>query len=171
MPYATLEQLLQRPGAVELAQVATPENKPVVDALLLEATLRGADRAAWAAEARAVADAALARINDALADADARIDGFLQQRGYALPLNPVPGIVAGWSRDIARYLLHKDRIQDEKIDPIARAYRDAMALLKQLADGKFSLSAAPDAAPAAARDLPEFIAGGRTFDAGTLRDF
>ena len=49
--------------------------------------------------------------------------------------------MTGWVRDIARYLLHKDRQGREDNDPIVRAYRDALKFLELIAQGKFSLGA------------------------------
>ncbi|MBZ8143413.1 hypothetical protein CLD22_26605, partial [Rubrivivax gelatinosus] len=141
MAYVTHLQLAERPGARELAQVASPDHAAVVADELMDATLRGGDRAAWSEDERAVADAALARIDQVVAQADSLIDGFLVKRGYPLPLNPVPLIVAAWATAIARYQLHKDRIGDEKTDPIARDYRDAMKLLQLTSTGQFSLGA------------------------------
>ncbi|MBI1626954.1 gp436 family protein [Comamonas suwonensis] len=141
MAYITPIDLAERPGAKELAEVATPEHKRIVDTALMDATLRGGDRSSWTAEDQADADAAMARIQDAVAEADALIDGFLAKRGYTLPLAPVPKLVTGWSRSIARYLLHKSRISMESNDPIVRDYRDALKLLQLTADGKFSLGA------------------------------
>lgn len=140
MPYVTHIELAERPGARELAQVASTEHQAIVDYELMDATLRGGDRSAWLADAIAEADQALARIDDAVTEADGLIDGFLAKRGY-LPLSPVPPVVTGWSRAIARYLLHKGRISDDRTDPIARDYRDALKLLQLTADGKFSLGA------------------------------
>lgn len=171
MSYVTLPQLAERPGALELAQIASDAHKPVVDAALMEATLRDTDRTAWTAAQRADADEAAARIQEAANEADARINGFLSQRGYVLPAAPVPGVVTAWARDITRYLLHKDRIQDERIDPIARAYRDAMALLKLTAEGKFSLGIEDPQAPGPDSGSPDFAAPDRVFDADTLSDF
>ena len=141
MAYITPADLAERPGAKELAQVATPEHKRIADTALMDATLRGGDRSSWTAEDQADADAAMARIQDAVVEADALIDGFLAKRGYPLPLAPVPKLVTGWSRSIARYLLHKSRISLESNDPIVRDYRDALKLLQLTADGKFSLGA------------------------------
>ncbi|MGY0456724.1 phage protein Gp36 family protein, partial [Pseudomonas aeruginosa] len=45
-----------------------------------------------------------------------------------------------WVRDIGRYLLHKDRISDDK-DAILRNYKDALKFLQMVADGTFSLGA------------------------------
>lgn len=141
MAYITNTALAERPGARELAQVATPEHAPIVDAALMDVTLRAGDRAAWRSDEQALADAALARIADAVAEAGAVIDGFLARRGYRLPLSPVPTVVAAWCRTIARYLLHKSRRSLERDDPIVRDYRDALRLLELTAAGKFSLGA------------------------------
>lgn len=141
MNYITLDDLAERPGARELAQVATKEGVRAVATDLMEATLRGADRSAWAADQVAVADDALQRIQDAVTEAESLIDGYLAKRSYPLPLIPVPKLVTGWTRDIARYLLHKDRGGKEDNDPIVRNYKDALKFLGLVAEGKFSLGA------------------------------
>jgi len=146
VPYITLAELAERPGARELSQVATPEFKPVVDPALMDATLRGTDRSSWDAERIAVADDAARRISDAVAEGDAVIDGFLVQRGYRVPMDPPPtgatkSMLTAWSRSIARYLLHKHRITEGTKDPIVRDYEDALKLLGLMAQGRFSLGA------------------------------
>lgn len=138
--YVTAVQLADRPGATELAQVATPERKPVVDADLMDATLRAGDRSAWSSDDQAVADLALAVVQDAITSADALIDGYLARR-YTLPLTSSPPILAVWGRAIARYQLHKDRRTMETNDPVVRDYNDALKLLAQVAAGTFSLGA------------------------------
>ncbi|MEI7036437.1 DUF1320 domain-containing protein [Fulvimonas yonginensis] len=138
--YVTPVQLAERPGARELAQVATRERDAIVVDELMDATLRALDRSAWSADDIAVADEALARIQEAITDADGVIDGFLARR-YPLPLATVPGVVVAWSRAITRYNLHKDRLSTDQNDPIVRDYRDALKLLQLTADGKFSLGA------------------------------
>ncbi len=141
MQYITAVALAERPGARELAQVATAEHLRLVPFELMEATLRGRDRSAWAADQVEAADGALQRIADAVGQAESLVDGFLARRGYPLPLAPVPELVTGWVRDITRYLLHKDRGGKEADDPIVRAYRDALKFLEMIAAGKFSLGA------------------------------
>ena len=171
MGYVSHMQLAERPGAMELAQVASDAQGAVVDAGLMDALLRAADTSTWPTPALAAAQRALARIDEAVAEADARINGFLAQRGYSLPLAEPPGIIAGWSRDIARYLLHKDRIQDERVDPIARAYRDAMKLLADVAAGRFALGIADPLAPAAQPASPRYAASEPVWSRDTLQDF
>lgn len=138
--YVTPVQLAERPGARELAQVATRERDAIVADDLMDATLRGLDRSTWSADQVAVADDALARIQEAIAGADGVIDGFLARR-YPLPLANVLPVVVEWSRSITRYTLHKDRLSTDQNDPIVRDYRDALKLLQLTADGKFSLGA------------------------------
>lgn len=169
--YVTAAQLADRPGPQELAQVATPGNAAVVDYALMEATLRGTDRSGFAPGDVAVADAALARITDAVADADSLIDGFLAKRGYALPLASVPDLIANWSRVIARYYLHQHRISDTGTDPIARDYRDALKLLQLVADGKFSPGISDPAQPTTGAGPVEVSAPERIFTQDTLKDY
>ena len=172
--YCTLAQLVESKLTRELAQVATPERYPVVADALLEATLLEGDRTAFDPADTAVADEALAVIIAALVSADEVIDGYLVMRkptAYVVPLNPVPGIVSTWSRWIARYLLHKDRVStEERSDPVVRDYRNALKFLEQVRDGKFSLGAT-DPLPAPSSGAPEFIAPERQFTMDTLRGY
>lgn len=138
--YLTAAQLADRPGALEIAQVATPECSPVVDAPLMGATLRGEDRSAWAPADTAIADQALAAVNTAITDAASLIDGYLAAR-YELPFAGAQNLLTVWARAIARYLLHKDRRTLEADDPIVRDYRDALKSLSLVAAGKLALGA------------------------------
>jgi len=138
--YITPAQLADRPGATEVAQVATPDRDAIVDAGLMDATLRGTDRSAWSADETAVADLALANVQAAIDDADNVIDGYLAPR-YALPLTKLPGILVVYARAIARYNLHKSRQSLENTDPIVRDYRDAIKFLIAVAGGQLSLGA------------------------------
>lgn len=147
--YLTPAQLAERPGARELAQVASDRHQAPVAAELMDATLRGEDRSSWSAPEIAAADAALARIEEAATEADSLIDGFLVGRDYVLPLSPVPTLVTGWARAIARYKLHQERISGEETDPIVRDYRDALRLLALVQQGKFHLGASDQFASAA----------------------
>ena len=139
MPYVTHAELAENPGALELSEVASDEHAPPVAAALLDALLRGQDVSAWEPDDVAAGRRALARIDDAVLDADAVIDGYLAKRGYQLPLAPVHRLVAAWARDLVRYRLHKNRLVGDGKDPIERAYKDALRLLQQVADGKFAI--------------------------------
>ncbi len=167
--YVTLAQLAERPGAQELAQVASTSHETLVDYELMDLTLRGSDRSEYSAEEIAAADEAAARITDAATEAGGVIDGFLARR-YSLPLASVPGLVVAWARAITRYLLHKDRITDERSDPIARDYRDALKLLGLVADGKFSLGAEDPGVTSPTSDV-RFESDAPVFGRGEMRAF
>jgi phage gp36-like protein len=171
MQYITAADLAERPGARELSQVATAAHLKPVAWELMEATLRGADRSTWTAEQVVEADDALRRIEDAVAQAESLIDGYLARRGYSLPLSPVPELVTGWTRDIGRYLLHKDRSGKEETDPIVRAYRDALKFLQLIADGKFSLGGNDPVATSPSAIDVRFEADENVFSREQLRGF
>ncbi|MGA7437656.1 MAG: DUF1320 domain-containing protein [Luteibacter sp.] len=168
--YVTPDQLAERPGARELAQVATRERDAIVPDGLMDATLRGTDRSAWTPPQIASADDALARIQEAIGEAGGIIDGFLARR-YTLPLTVVPGVVTAWARSITRYLLHKDRIAGENDDPIVRDYRDAMKLLQLTADGKFSLGADDPSINDPQDTDVRFVSDDRAFSRRQTRNF
>lgn len=78
--YAGLQQLADAAtgGWQELAQRASTD--PAVDGALLQASAQAQDRSAWDAEAQAAADAALARLQDALERASRHADTYLFPR-------------------------------------------------------------------------------------------
>ncbi len=172
--YCTPSHLADAKLARELAQVATPERYQIVADDLMDATLRGADRSAWLPDDVLVADEALAVITSALLDAEGVINGYLVMRkpvAYVVPLNPVPGIVATWARWIARYLLHKDRVNtQERTDPVVRDYQQAIRFLELTRDGKFSLGV-DDPLPPPSGGSVEWQADERQFTSSTLRDY
>ena len=177
MPYITTTELAERPGAREIALAASSDTTPVVDYALMDATLRGQDRTAWTPEQTAAADAALQRVQDAVAEAGAVIEGYLAQRGYALPLDLPPtatgkSLLTSWARSITRYLLNGQRITDESKDPVARDYRDALKMLGLAATGKLSLGGTDPAAPANAPGTDvRFDAAPPVFSRSELRAF
>lgn len=81
MTYALQQDLVERFGAVELAQLTDEAAGQTINA---------------------------ATVARALADADAEIDGYLGAR-YAVPLAMVPPLVVRLACDIARYRLFDDR--------------------------------------------------------------
>lgn len=138
MRYLTLQQLVEFPGVLELAQVASDLHAAEVEPVLLELTMRQGDRSEYSAEEIAAADSAVERIEQAATEADAVIDGYLGRR-YKLPLATVPKILATWARALTRYRLHGHRISGETTDPIVRDYKDALRFLALIGEGKFSL--------------------------------
>lgn len=177
MAYITPAELAERPGAREIAQVASLQHQMVTDDALMDATLRGTDRSSWAPEEQAAADIALARVLDATSEAGALIDGYLVQRGYQLPLELPPAstgksVLTAWARAITRYLLNKDRVTDASKDPVARDYQDALKMLGMLAQGKYSLGVAdPEASAQAGTTDVRFAGEAPVFGRQQLRSF
>lgn len=160
--YVTLLQLAESPGALELAQVASTTHAAVVDAELMELTLRGEDRSAFDPDELEAADEAKARILELVDEAGGMIDGYLARR-YALPLATTPGLLVTWARAIVRYKLHRDRSGDDRTDPVVRDYRDALKFLQQVAEGKFSLGIEDPTTGAAAEGDVRFESGDKAF--------
>jgi phage gp36-like protein len=86
-------------------------------------------------------------INQAIADAEAEIDGYLAAR-YQLPLPTVPAILARIACDIAIYRLLSLRAMGD-IDDARRRYEDARRLLEAIAKGMVSLGLPASLPPAA----------------------
>lgn len=140
MSYVTLAQLAEKPGATELAQVASTSHQALVDPALMEATLRETDRSAWSAEDIALADAALARIVEISDEVDETIEAYIRRR-VSLPVLPVPSVLTRIARAMVRYELHKDLVGTDKEHPIIRDYMDKLRLLEAIRDGKVTLGA------------------------------
>ena len=100
MPYATLQDLVDRFGYEQLAQLSDRDAGAVIDDVV---------------------------VGRALADADAEIDGYLAAL-YALPLTAVPALLARMACDIARYRLFGDRVTEQVRQLYTDAVRDLKAI-------------------------------------------
>lgn len=76
------------------------------------------------------------KVLDALLDATAQINSFVQRRA-TLPLENPPRVLEVFCRDIAMYRLHVSagRVTDD----VEKQYKAAIAWLRDVADGKVSL--------------------------------
>ena len=81
-------------------------------------------------------------IDQALADASAEIDGYLDGR-FALPLNDVPLVLNRLACDVAMYRLQSLRPIHDMADARKR-YEDAVALLVRVARGEVTLGLTAD---------------------------
>lgn len=79
-------------------------------------------------------------IEEAIADADGEIDGYLAKR-YPAPLDPVPKVINKFSKDIAVYNLFSRLGIDEGSEQknYLNRYNAAVKFLTLVADGKVSL--------------------------------
>lgn len=170
MSYVTPLQLAEKPGARELAQAASTEHQAIVDAELMDLTLRGLTRTGYTADELAAADAALARIAEIIVETDALIDSYIARR-VALPLSPVPLVLTRIARAVVRYELQKDRTGDARTDPIVRDYQDKLQLLAGIRDGDVTLGLDdPASANAPALDV-RIESGDKVFGRDGLRSF
>lgn len=116
-----------------------------------------------------------ARLERGLADASALVDGQLSRR-YAIPLRsaatlePVtPEVIKRLTGDITRYLLTGTHVLET--EAIRTRYKDAMALLEQVAEGRLTVGvelAMATSAGAPAGGSSAVRAGGRMFGSDTL---
>lgn len=74
-------------------------------------------------------------LEQAIADADAEIDGYLADGGYTLPLSTVPARIKRHSCAIARYYLYDNR----RPDVVQQGYDRALNWLEGVASGKIKL--------------------------------
>jgi phage gp36-like protein len=80
-------------------------------------------------------------LNEAIAQADAEIDGYLGER-YSVPLATVPSVIRKLSVDMAVYHLYSRRAEDIPETRKDR-YRHAVRFLEGVARGTVSLGVAP----------------------------
>ncbi len=105
-------------------------------------------------------------VSRALSDAEAEINGYLASR-YTLPLATVPEILKRLTCDLARYLLYDDVAPDQ----IRDRYKDAVALLKGIAEGKVSLGLSTAPPVQGETDTLAARTADRTFSKETLDEF
>lgn len=158
MTYATAADLLDRFDAEEIAQRADRSTPRLVTAELLRAAAAGENLSGWTAAEQAAAAAALALIEQALADACNTIDGYIAVR-YAVPLASPPTVVGRLACDMARYYLYDDMATEtiqKRHDIAERFFRDVGA-------GKVSLGADLGAASQPSGGTVEIGSGGSVF--------
>lgn len=111
----------------------------------------------------------VARLERALADASAEIDGYLQGR-YTLPLAKPPQHLTLLACDIAMYRLQVLRPLGD-IEDARERYEDALRYLRQVARGEVQLGLSEDGVAAPQGSGPEMISPRRTFTRDAMRGF
>lgn len=139
MPYATLQNLIDRFGETEIVQLTDRNGDDLIDTPV---------------------------VDQALADADAEIDGHLQGR-YTLPLPSKPKILVTYACDIARYRLYDERAPDQ----VRKRYEDAQKFLRAVSEGKVSLGLDTGSEPTPITGGPAHESPGRVFTHETLDDY
>lgn len=131
MTYATQADLEARFSAEEVLQLADRNRDGVIDAGV---------------------------VDQALADADAEIDGYLGSR-YQLPMAAVPQIIKVYACDVARYRLYANAATEE----VRNRYLDAQKFLRLAAEGKVMIGPSPNGTAPLQAGGAEMVSGGRVF--------
>ncbi len=111
-----------------------------------------------------------APLAQALADASAEIDGYLEGR-FALPLADPPAVLNRLATDIAMYRLQALRPLHD-LEDARRRYDDAIAMLTKVASGELTLGlSADDQEPPPAASAEGAQGPDRIFRRDTLKGF
>lgn len=107
-------------------------------------------RAPDTAASRSAAALADYQFDEAIANAQSQVDGYLRRR-YTVPFpDPVPALAKALTTDIAAYLAALNWYQETELlatDPLALRYERAVALLKDIATGDIDLDAGDGGVP------------------------
>jgi len=109
-------------------------------------------------------------IDNAIADADGEIDGYLAKR-YAVPVSPIPKIINKCSKDIAVYNLWARIGIDENTDQktYLNRYNSAIKFLTLVAEGKVSIGMPSDDTATAASSGFSIKSARRLFNRDSLK--
>lgn len=138
--YITLQQLGEKPGLMELAQVTAQVGQPPADWRIIGKIIDGEDVAGEPPVAVEKAQQAIARINEVIADASALIDGYLRQRGYKLPFKANTAHFNHVGAQSGPLPLHQHLPAKKADNPIVRDYAIRSEVLQLVAEGKFHLA-------------------------------
>ena len=110
-------------------------------------------------------------LTQALADASAEIDGYIESR-FALPLTDPPAVLNRLTTDIAMYRLQSLRPLHDLEDARTR-YEDAIAMLTKVAAGELTLGLSADniEPPTASESIETVRTSGRVFNRGNLKGY
>jgi phage gp36-like protein len=109
-------------------------------------------------------------ITQALADASAEIDGYIEGR-FTLPLTDPPVVLNRLTTDIAMYRLQSLRPLHD-LEDARKRYEDAVAILRQVAAGELTLGLAADGTePPLAGSLETVQGPDRVFDRDKLKGY
>jgi hypothetical protein len=149
--WCTPADLLAAESDIErLAGLATPTDLPAVSGALLRLAVTGEDLAEWLPGEQQAAEAAVARMLEACANAGELVAGYLSAR-WPAGLDPVPKLVRGCAVSLAL----EDLLGARPAGPespyagIVRRAKAAHGTLAGLRDGTLSLGLAASQAPAA----------------------
>jgi phage gp36-like protein len=164
--YATAAQLLMRYNSDEIAQRADDGLPRLVTGEMLELAARANTPMPFSDAECAAVNAALAKVERALRDAEQTINTYLGSR-YTLPLSPAPEVLERHACQLARFVLFDDAITDQ----IKELYRDSIKFLEQVATGKVSLGITDKGATPLANVTVSMHSGGSIFGRQSSKGF
>ncbi len=112
-----------------------------------------------------------APIAQALADASAEIDGYIEGR-FTLPLTDPPAVLNRLTTDSAMYRMQSLRPLHD-LEDARKRYEDAIAMLTKVAAGELTLGLSADnqEPPTATGSVETVRAPGRVFNRGNLKGY
>ncbi len=111
-----------------------------------------------------------APISQALADASAEIDGYIEAR-ITLPLTDPPAVLNRLTTDIAMYRMQSLRPLHD-LEDARKRYEDAVAMLAKVAAGELTLGLSPDGQEPPLAGSVETVQGPkRIFNRGKLKGY
>lgn len=164
--YASATQFLQRYSATEIAQRADDSPDELVTGALLQAAAAGEDLSGYAPEEQQAAEAALAKVNRVLQDAEQTINSYLAGR-YQLPLSNAPEVLERIAGQLARYFIWDDNATEQ----VQALYKDSIRFLEGVSTGKVQLGITDSGSSAQPASTAELISDGRTFGRETSKGF
>lgn len=136
MSYITIEAMIERFGTSELVELTDRDDEGVINERI---------------------------VNQAIADADAEIDGYIGAVA-TLPLTTVPATLVRVAADIARYRLY----DEQPTEAVRKRYEDARAYLRDVAGGKAVIASA---AAQTSESVADYAGNTRVFTEDTLEGF
>ena len=111
-----------------------------------------------------------ANVNKAISDAGEMIDGYIRAR-YALPLSPMPGLIATLACDIVVYRLYARRTKLTPPEGVSERYKNALKLLGQIQKGEIDLGVGVANTPEVADSSGTTSAASRIFTRHSMKGF
>ncbi|MDA8428935.1 MAG: DUF1320 domain-containing protein [Geobacteraceae bacterium] len=165
--YTTLEKIIGQISTVTVLQLSDDSDAAIVTDEMLEAAAAGGDLTGYTADGQAAIAVCLVNINEAIANADAVIDGYSSGR-YVVPFNPVPAIIAKCSLDIAIYNLYARRVETMP-EVRDKNYVNTLKLLQSISKGDVNLGATATAPASDSARNATAVSQPRQFTRDTLR--
>jgi len=160
MIYASVNNLIERYGADELAQRADRQLPRLVTPVLLSALANrdSENLNSFSAEAISAGKAAIAIIDRALFDATDCINSYLAGR-YSLPLTHIPNVLNRVACELARYYLYDDMVTEL----IKERYQASIKFLRDVSEGKTALGMDAAGARPPSSSLVKVVTGSKIF--------